>query len=95
MLRAFCQTCTATHTRRCWVAALHGRHRDSIIRHCTLLVAVQNVIVIYISEDISYHYAGMGCTGNSLYSRYAPYRPAREYPALSFLHADIGKQRQA
>ena len=54
VLRAFCQTCTATHTRRCRVAALHGRHRDSIIRHCTLLVAVQNVIVIYISEDISY-----------------------------------------
>ena len=53
MLRAFCQALAASDARGGRVAALHGRHRDGVVRHCPLLVAVQDVVVVHVSEDIA------------------------------------------
>ena len=53
MLRALRQTFAAGDARRCRVAALDGRHRDGVIRHCPLLVAVQEVVVIDVGEDVA------------------------------------------
>ena len=54
MLRALRQAFATGNARGCWVAALHGRHRDGIIRHRPLLVAVQDIVVVYVGEDVTY-----------------------------------------
>ena len=53
MLRALRQTLAASDTRGCRVAALHGRHRDGVVRHCPLLVAVQDIVVVHVGEDVA------------------------------------------
>ena len=53
MLRALRQTLAASDTRGCRVAALYGRHRNGVVRHCPLLVAVQDVVVVYVGEDVA------------------------------------------
>ena len=54
MLRALRQAFAAGNARGCRVAALHRRHRDGIVRHCPLLVAVQEVVVITGANKSSY-----------------------------------------
>ena len=53
MLRALRQAFTAGNARGCRVAALHGRHRDGVVCHCPLLVAVQDIVVVHVGEDIA------------------------------------------
>ena len=53
MLWAFCQALAASDARGCGGAALHWRHRDGVVRHCPLLVTVQDVVVVHVGEDVA------------------------------------------
>ena len=53
MLRALRQAFTAGNARGCRVAALHGRHRDGVVRHRPLLVPVQDIVVVHVGEDVA------------------------------------------
>ena len=59
----------ATHTRRGRVAALHRRHGNRIVCHSTFHVAVKQIVVVNVCEDVA--------DGHVVRTRYAASRPDR------------------
>ena len=53
MLRALCQAFSASDARGSRVAALDGRHGYGVVSHCPLLVAVQQIVVVDVGEDVA------------------------------------------
>ena len=53
MLRTLRQTLATGDARRCRVAALHGRHRDGVVRHRPFFIFVQDIVVVHVGEDVA------------------------------------------
>ena len=53
MLRALGQAFAATHARRGRISALYRRHGHGVVSHCPLLVAVQQIVVVDVGEDVA------------------------------------------